>query len=132
MVYIIAEKDAIELILKEFQKVLIALDKITSEKHYNCGHSPKSAIVYYHDRFDPIFCSRGNVISVWAIYLDRIEIVNDLNYNALTEPRDGMYFNEGIFYFSLGSDFSKAILEWIVGPRYGEDIPTVLVNLRIN
>ena len=120
MIYISSEKDAIiELILKEFQKVLISLDKITNEEHNNNGYSPKSAIVKYHDKYDPIFCSIGNVISVWAIYLDRIEIVNDLNYNALTEPRDGMYFSEGIFYFSLSSDFSKAILEWTVGPRYG-------------
>jgi hypothetical protein len=120
VIYISTEKSVIiDLILKEFQNILISLDISSNQVHNNYGYSPKSAIVKYHDRYDPTCYSRGNINSAWVIYLDKIETLSDLNYRALSKPIDGMYFSEGSFYFSINPDSSKAIIEWIVGPLFG-------------
>lgn len=106
--------------LKEYQRVLsdlILSDPQVSDHKY--GLPPKIAIVKFHDKYNTKKIGIGNIISTWRISSEKIELIEDNKVEAQNNPKSGMYFNEGSFYFSFSKDMKKVLFAWQVGPRYG-------------
>ena len=113
-------EELVKLILIEYQKVFLEIGNHRIEENgMRYGIPPKSIIVKYHDMYSPYKYKIGNILSSWRVSKDSIDKLIDQNSEAASEPRDGMYFNEGRGYFSIDDNNEKVYMQWFVGPRYG-------------
>ena len=114
------KKLLIHAVLNEFQKILkeryAECDEINKKNETTKTHPPKCGVIHYYDSYNKMGCA-GNILSMWKVYTDKIEKIEDLNYNVKIGSTQKMFFNEAYFDFSLKEDLTKVVIEWAVGPR---------------
>ncbi len=121
----------IKLILEEYQKVFLEIGNHEIEKNgTRYGIPPKSIVVKYHDVFNTDEFKIGSILSVWRVFYDRIDYLCDLDTEPIKDPKDGMYFNEGLGYFSFNEMNNEIQFEWYVGPRYGRGFVYKIIDIE--
>lgn len=111
--------DIIKLILDECRTMFIesAMNCNNKDYRFKFGVYPSAAIIKYHDKFTRDLVI-GNTLMAWTIHKDSIVALTDISIEPKRNPISGMYFSEGVFFFSISSDQNMVNLSMYLGLRY--------------
>jgi hypothetical protein len=115
----ILQEKIIESVLSEYQEIIRSLEREASKSPL-LGIPPRSLFVRQIQQYKPEGMCIGEAIAVWQVTEIDIQKISDLSIEPERKPHIGMYFREGGGDFAISPNCRNVIIEWQVGPRYGD------------
>lgn len=103
----------VELALNECARLFGGQRKAAASSDGRLGRFPQQAVIRYREPG-----VKGEVISAWLLNGDAAPAEAPTALQPSTE-RDGMYYTDGLFCFSISESGTTVWIDMILGPRFG-------------